>query len=96
MGVPGLEQNYQYGQYAQGKSVPFGRLTVRPGAVPVNQPEGAGAFRRTQYVADPESGYQVAYTDNRGYTGLMGVSGGVNSAGYREKPGFVPREVGVG
>ena len=95
--VPGLEQNYLYGQYAQGGSVPFGGLTVSPRVTPVSVPqtEGIETAGRTQYVSDPESGYQVAYTDNRGYTGLMGASGGVNSAGYKEKPGFVPRELCV-
>ena len=89
--VPGLEQNL-YGQYPQ-----LGGLTVQPRVTPVSVPqtEGIETAGRTQYVSDPESGYQVAYTDNRGYTGLMGVSGGVNSAGYKEKPGFVPRELCV-
>ena len=32
--VPGLEQNYLYGQYAQGGSVPFGGLTVSPRVTP--------------------------------------------------------------
>ena len=92
-GVPGLEQN-SYSRYAQG-SVPFGGLTVQPRITLVPQIEGIETAGLTQYVSDPESGYQVAYTDNRGYTGLMGVSGGVNSAGYKEKPGFVPRELCV-
>ena len=55
-----------------------------------------GAAGRTQYVAEPESGERVAYTDNRGYTELMGFSGGLNSAGYKEKTDFVPGELGVG
>ena len=33
MGVPGLEQNYQYGQYGYGQQ-PFGSLTVGPRVTP--------------------------------------------------------------
>lgn len=33
-GAPGLEQNYSYGQYAQGGSVPFGKLTVQQYVTP--------------------------------------------------------------
>lgn len=34
MGVPGLEQNYQYGLYGQGNKIPFGGLTVQPRITP--------------------------------------------------------------
>ena len=34
MGVPGLEQNYQYGLYGQGGKIPFGGLTVQPRITP--------------------------------------------------------------
>ncbi len=32
--ILGIEQNYQYGQYAQGGRIPFGGLTVNPKVTP--------------------------------------------------------------
>ncbi len=38
-GVPGLEQNYQYGLYGKGGSIPFGGLTVGPRVNPATTVE---------------------------------------------------------
>ena len=37
---------------------------------------------KTQYV-ESEAGDRIAYTDKRGFTGLMGDTSGINQAGYK-------------
>lgn len=60
--VPGLEQNYQYGQYGQGGKVPFGGLTVGPKVQPATTVEpttGISIPTQHSYVND-ESGNKIS------------------------------------
>ncbi len=61
-GVPGLEQNYLYGQYAQGGSVPFGGLTVQPRVTPTPSVEpttGISIPGQVGFVSD-ENGNKIS------------------------------------
>lgn len=61
MGVPGLEQNYQYGQYGYGHQ-PFGSLTVSPRVTPspsVEPTTGISLPGQVGYVSD-EGGNKIS------------------------------------
>ena len=61
MGVPGLEQNYQYGQYGYGQQ-PFGSLTVSPRVTPspsVDPTTGISLPGQVGYVSD-EGGNKIS------------------------------------
>lgn len=61
MGVPGLEQNYQYGQYGYGQQ-PFGSLTVGPRVTPTPSVEpttGISIPGQVGYVLD-EGGNKIS------------------------------------
>lgn len=50
-GIPGLEQNYQYGHYGKGGNIPFGGITARPYTQPVTTVEPTtGISIPTQYA----------------------------------------------
>lgn len=61
MGVPGIEQNYQYGLYGK-NNVPFGGLTVQPRVTPtpsVDNQYGISIPQNHSYTQD-ESGNKIA------------------------------------
>ena len=58
----------------------------------VNHSNGNPGVGRTQYVAS-ENGDSIAYSDKRGFVGLMGTPGGLNGAGYHDE--YPPREIVV-
>ena len=60
MGLPGIEQNYQYGLY--GQCNPFGGLTVGPKVAPptsVENPYGISTPTQIGFVSD-EGGNQIS------------------------------------
>ena len=82
--VPGLEQNYLYGQYAQGGSVPFGGLTVSPRVTPTPSVEpttGISIPGQVGYVSDEggnkislgQDGVGLAHRDPKDY-GFMAIA----------------------
>lgn len=84
MGVPGIEQNYQYGLYGQGSKVPFGGLTVGPKVTPATTVEpttGISIPGQVGYVTDEggnkislgQDGVGLAHKDPNEY-GFMAVA----------------------
>ena len=69
-GVPGLEQNYLYGQYAQGGSVPFGAYTVNP------RVEGTPVVQPARHTETPTVGSVV------GEAGTTPISMGTQAVGF--------------
>lgn len=83
MGVPGLEQNYQYGLYGQGSKIPFGGLTVQPRittpppsvdnsygiAIPQNYSYTTG--ENGDKIATGQDGVGLAHRDAKDYNFMM-------------------------
>jgi len=94
--VPAWQQNTQV---AGTEPKPFLAYTVggvQP-APAVEGPSKTGEVGQPRRVVDVD-GTPVQYTDNRGYVGLTAqvaspLAGG--QVGYKEKPGFIPRELCV-
>ena len=62
MHIPGLEQNYQYGNYGQGSKVPFGGLTTQTRVTPtpsVDNQYGISIPQNHSYTSD-EAGNKIA------------------------------------
>ena len=60
--IQGIEQSYQYGQYAQGGKIPFGGLTVGRRVTPtpsVDNQYGISIPQNTGYTSD-ENGNRIA------------------------------------
>ena len=60
-GIPGIEQNYQYGQYEQYGRVPFGSLvTPRVGVAPIQGETGISIPHNHSYTTDVDGITKVA------------------------------------
>lgn len=82
MGVPGIEQNYQYGLYGQGSKIPFGGLTVQPRVTPtpsVDNQYGIAIPQNHSYTQDEvgnkistgQDGVGLAHRDAKDYGFMM-------------------------
>ena len=82
MGVPGLEQNYQYGLYGQGSKIPFGGLTVQPRVTPapsVDNQYGIAIPQNYSYttgengdkIATGQDGVGLAHRDAKDYNLML-------------------------
>ncbi len=68
--IPGIEQNYQYGQYAQGGRIPLGGLTVGPKVTPTPTPSVDNQYG----ISIPQNfSYTVGENGDKIATGQDGV-----------------------